>query len=147
MISIKKLGIQDVEIAKELFALFQTEDQIPNPEIPPNTRIQELLSDNNLHILAAFFDHELAGGLTAFQLNMYKSDPVKMFLYEIGVKSGYRRRGIGKKLIEDFCAFSKQLGAHKMIVPTTRGHTEAIEFYNATGRKLEQESVILSYSI
>lgn len=147
MISIKKLSIKDIEIAKELFTFFQSNDGISNPFILAESKFKAMLSDNNFHVFVAIKGTELLGGLTAFQLDMYKAIPAKILLYEIAVELNHRRQGIGKKLIQELTNYSETRGINKILVLTTTDNTEAIAFYKATNGNLENNQVCFSYSI
>ena len=106
-----------------------------------------LLNKTDFHVFVAFEGTELVGGLTAFQLNMYKLIPSKMLLYEMGVELNHRRHGIGRKLIKEFIDFSKKSGVNKILVLTTTENFETIKFYKATNGNLESNHICFSYSI
>ena len=142
---IRRLHINDLEIAKELFLFFQTDDGIAIPRIASSERLEELLADDNFYILATFTDGKFIGGLTAYALKMYKRNTIKIILYEIGVKPKYRRKGVGRKLVENLKTLSAEQNAEEILIPTTDSNTNAKEFYKATGGILSADSVTYKY--
>jgi len=142
---IRRLQINDIEIAKELFLFFQTDDGIATPRVASSERLEELLADDNFCILVAFADGKLIGGLTAYVLKMYKRNSIKVMLYEIGVKPKYRRKGVGRKLVENLKTLSAEQNAEEILIPTTANNRNGKEFYKATGGILSADSVTYKY--
>src|SRR5580765_5578071 len=97
---IRKITLEEYSLAHDLFILFQVDDGIEKPDIPSDAYMKEILRKNGFHVIIALDNETIAGGLTAFELPMYKKPIMEMFLFEIGVMKKYRRQGIGKRLIE-----------------------------------------------
>ena len=145
--SIKKLGPADFALAKQLFWFFQTDDGIAQPVVPADKYVADLLSRDGFHVLVAVEDGMLIGGVTAYELDMYKAAIKEMFLYEIAVKEGHRQKGVAKALID----FLKKIGVNKgmkeMYVGTTSDNTPAMKLYRATGGEAEADVVWFVYQL
>ena len=124
-VSIKRLGLFDLYDAKLLFLQFQREDGISFPKVATEGRISQLLEDDHFIVLAAYHGSHLLGGLTAYVLDLYKNNGHKIILYEIGVPSTKRRKGIGRKLMEDLKARSRELGATELLIPASLSNSDA----------------------
>lgn len=93
---IKRLLPADLPLAKQLIALWEAEDEYLNPAVPDDAYLHDLLSKETFHFFVAMSDALVIGGLTAYELRMYKKEETEMFLYEIGVEANYRQKGIEK---------------------------------------------------
>jgi ribosomal protein S18 acetylase RimI-like enzyme len=71
------------------------------------------------------------GAMSAHLLRKRVGDPAEVLLYEIGVRSAHRRRGIGRALVE---ALFGWMGAHEVReVWVLADSPAATEFYRACG--------------
>jgi aminoglycoside 3-N-acetyltransferase I len=142
--TVKKLGNEDIALARALFYFFQLDDGITDPITPSDKYIKTLLAKDNFHVVVALQNEMLIGGLTGYELEMYKEEIKEMFLYEIAVKNDYRKNGVAKALIE----FLKQLcitkGIKEMYVGTSTNNNAAIKLYQSTGG---QEDVNIAWFV
>lgn len=136
-LEIKKLRAEDIQLAKDLFLFYQVDDEVENPVIPSDKYLYDILSRDTFHVIVAIQNGVVIGGLTAYELDMYKEETTEIFLYEIAVHPLYRRNGIAKELIESLkktCAFK---GIREMYVGTEMNNNPAKKLYEATGGKME----------
>ena len=82
--------------------------------------------------LAAYDDSQLVGGLVAYELRLV-SGAVGFYLYDIAVDTAFRRRGIGKALIQELRAIAEKRGASTIFVEAEEDDTEAVDFYRSLG--------------
>ena len=99
--TVKKLQPGETDLALELFIFFQEDDGDPVIYTPSFPYLEGLLAKDDFHVLVAMEDDRVLGGLTAYELPMYKEEITEMFLYEIGVHPAHRRRGVARDLIEE----------------------------------------------
>ena len=95
--------------------------------------LTRLLARPDFHVVAALRESEVIGGLTAYELVMYKEAATELFIYEVGVEESQRRQGIGRALIEwarELCR-SRRLSA--LYIPAFAHDARAVAFYEATG--------------
>ncbi|OJJ20171.1 hypothetical protein BKI52_17005 [marine bacterium AO1-C] len=147
MVGIKRLQISDLELARKLIHLFQTEEDMGPPTYASKERLLELLSDSSFYMIAAFQDGTLVGGLTAYVLRMYKDDIAKILLYEIEVQQDWRRQGLGTLLINRLKEYARQEGASKILIPVTSTNQNAINFYNSLQNNITTDDILISVSI
>ncbi len=137
--TLKKLLPDEIGIAKQLFWFFQEDDGISQPVVPSDAYLLEMLSKDDFHVIVALNDGKLLGGLTGYELPMYKRPVREMFLYEIAVKPEFREKGIAKALIERLKQICKEKGIEEMYVGTSTPNTAAMALYAATGGEQEPD--------
>ena len=133
----KKLTTEDLVLAKDLFLFFQLDDGIAEPSQSEDAYLKNLLAKNSFHVLVALHENKVVGGLTAYELSMYKEEKREMFLYEIGVDSNHRKIGIASKLISQLKAICTRKGISEMYVAAKALDCPAVQLYESTGGKKE----------
>ncbi len=141
-VQIKRLGAKDNKIAKELFHFFQKDDG-KRPMQVDESYLSKLLAKRSFYVLVAYKNKELAGGLTAFELDMYKNRSSEMFLFEIGVKKEYRRLGVGKLLIEHLKKLALKKKMKLLFVLTSHDNLPAQKLYQSVGGVSQQDIFFL----
>jgi aminoglycoside 3-N-acetyltransferase I len=137
-LEVRQLTQADLAVFSLLIRLFNTVFEADEAAIGSETTLSKLLSNNNFIALAAFYENELVGGLTAYELPMYYSDISEIFLYDLAVKSAYQRKGIGKSLIRYVRNYCTNYGINEFFVLAHAEDEHAVEFYRATGGKSEE---------
>ncbi len=145
--TIKKLVPNDTALAKELFHFFQVDDGISEPIIPSNEYLHSLLQKDDFHIIVAMAGHALIGGLTAYELEMYKEEIKEMFLYEIAVEPEQRKRGVAKALIGHLKDISIAKGIKEMYVGTSTDNHVAMKLYHSTGAEADTKIAWFVYTL
>jgi len=145
--TIKKLEPDNIELAKQLFLFFQTDDGVVNPVVPSDEYLKVLLLKDDFHVIVAMRDKAMIGGLTAYELPMYKEEIKEMFLYEIAVIPEHRGKGVGKALIESLKKIGIAKGMKEMYVGTNTSNQAAMKLYHATGGKLETATEWFVYKL
>ena len=88
----------------------------PNTVVPSTSYLLEMLSKDDFHVIVALQNGNLLGGVTGYELPMYKRQIREMFLYEIAVRPEFRQQGIAKALIERLKQICKEKGIEEMYV-------------------------------
>ncbi|PBQ34407.1 hypothetical protein CNR22_22385 [Sphingobacteriaceae bacterium] len=133
MISYKKLEETETTLARTLILWFQEDDLVPQPVAPSDYYLRNLLVRDDFHMLVAMDGDKVVGGLTAFELPMYKEEVNEIFLYEIGVDETYRKRNIATELIECLKKIAAKRGIPEMYVGTEMNNVPARKLYQKTG--------------
>jgi ribosomal protein S18 acetylase RimI-like enzyme len=144
---IRKLTPADIDLAKQLFWFFQEDDGISQPILPSDGYLLDLLSKGDFHVLVALHNGMLTGGLTGYELPMYKRPIREMFLYEIAIKPAYREKGIAKALIELLKQICKENGIEEMYVGTSTPNKAAMALYTSTGGEQEPDIAWFVYQL
>jgi aminoglycoside 3-N-acetyltransferase I len=144
---IKKLLPGDITLAKQLFWFFQVDDGVAEPLIPSDKYLKDLLLKDDFHVIAALQNDNLIGGLTAYELEMYKEEIKEMFLYEIAVEPDYRKIGVAKALIEFLKKICRDKGIKEMYVGTSTDNNAAMKLYQSGGGVADANIAWFVYSI
>jgi aminoglycoside 3-N-acetyltransferase I len=145
-IEIKKLDLGEIALAKSLIFMFGADDGgAENFKLPSDEYVSAMLARDDFHVVVALDTNELVGGLTAYELKMFKRETTEMFLYEIEVAEAYRQKGIGKALIEYLKQICERRGIVEMFVGTESDNRAARKLYAATGGKADEDSVWFNY--
>jgi ribosomal protein S18 acetylase RimI-like enzyme len=99
--------------------------------------------------LLAYKDNKMAGMVSAYRLQRMDDKKAELFFYEIGVKKEFRRKGIGRALIEELKKISKVMGGEEMFVLTNKSNIPAMNLYKTTGGKSSKKAddIMFSYKI
>ncbi|WP_117208343.1 GNAT family N-acetyltransferase [Allorhizocola rhizosphaerae] len=96
------------------------------------------------HLLVAYVDGQPAGMVTGVELT-HPDKGTEMLLYELGVDEAFRRRGIGKALVDALAGLARERGCYGMFVLTERENVAAMQTYRSTGTSAESDHVMLSW--
>src|SRR5690242_15519217 len=106
-IAVKRLLPNETDEFLELVRLFTSGDnQLKNHSYPSGIYLGLFLQNQKNHVLVATVNNIIVGGLTAYEMDMYKNETSEMFLFEIDVNENHRQQGIGTLLIQhlkDIC--------------------------------------------
>jgi GNAT superfamily N-acetyltransferase len=89
------------------------------------------LSNPDLLTWAAFAGQEVVGFVFCHVLRMRKEPARELLLYEIGVRSGCRRQGVGRRLVAAMVDWMR--GEGLVTAWVLAGHEGAERFYEACG--------------
>lgn len=134
--TIKKLVPADWATAKQ-FLIWNREDD-SEKAIPGDDYLARLLAQETFHLLVALNGERIVGGLTAYELPMYQTESVEMFLYEIGVDEACQREGIASGLIAELKKICREKGIQTLFVGTEKQNQPAKKLYEKTGATLEE---------
>lgn len=146
-IEIKKLGIGDAATARSLILMFG-DDRVNNEgfTLPSAEYTAAMLARADFHVIVALDGEDLVGGLTAYEMQMFKRPTTEMFLYEIEVAEPYRQRGIGKALIEKLIQICREKQIAEMFVGTEKHNRAARKLYESSGGVPDEDSVWFNYA-
>lgn len=145
--AIKRLEIEDTELFRQLSWFYQVDDEVAEPVVPSDEYLRKLLNKDDLHVLVAIVNKQLVGGLTAFELPMYKEEVNEIFLYEIAVEPLYRKMGVATVLIEELKNICRKKGVKEMYVGTATDNIPAMKLYKATGGVADEKIAWFVYPV
>jgi len=136
-LEVRKLGQEDLAVFTLLVHLFNEVFEEDEPAVSSETSLSRILKHNSFVAMAAFYEGEIVGGLTAYELPMYYSENSELFIYDLAVKPEYQRMGVGKRLINKLKEYCVENGIVEFFVLAHEEDEHAIEFYRSTGGKSE----------
>ena len=94
---------------------------------------RRFLADDANVLLVACADGEPAGFVTGTELSHPDKPVPEMFLNELAVHEAFRRRGIGRRLVEELWQLAQQRGCRGMWVLTDDDNVAANRVYLGAG--------------
>jgi len=133
-IDIRRLGPGDVQVLTLLAREdedFDLEGQVGIETPLASGAASAFLADPDLLTWVALAGQEVVGFVFCHVLRMRKEPARELLLYEIGVRSAWRRRGVGRRLIAAMVDWMRTEGIVTAWV--LAGHSGAERFYEACG--------------
>ena len=113
---------------------------------PDDDAVRAYLASPTDHLFIAYLAGRPAGFARAHELRRLDGLRPKLMLYEIGTAPRFRRRGVGRALVEAAKELGRARNATLMFVITSSRNTAAMRLYASTGgRRLAFDDAILSY--
>lgn len=95
--------------------------------------LEAFLVDDASYLLLAEVEGRAVGSLIGHRLRTPHAEQPHLLLYEIDVASAWRRRGIGRRLVEAFLDEARAAGARGAWVVTNRSNEAAMALYRSCG--------------
>ncbi|MGW1051679.1 GNAT family N-acetyltransferase [Streptomyces sp. NPDC002521] len=96
------------------------------------------------HLLLAYADGGPVGFVSGVE-TVHPDKGTEMFLYELAVSEPYRRRGIGRALVERLAALARERGCYGMWVGVDTGNDAALAAYRSAGGKDDGTCTVLAW--
>ncbi|MEW5826705.1 MAG: GNAT family N-acetyltransferase [Candidatus Bipolaricaulota bacterium] len=123
---VRRLGVDDAPLAQAVWA------DVRNGDTSGDAFAQWLACDERLFVAALD-----AGRPVGFALGyvLERTDALRrmVLLYEIEVAKAHRRRGVGRRLVEEVKAIARAYGAGKIWCVAEAGNQAARALYTSTG--------------
>ncbi|HEX7689116.1 MAG TPA: GNAT family N-acetyltransferase [Burkholderiaceae bacterium] len=129
---IRRLNAADQALARELFVTMagvfgEDSDKLSDDYLA------RLLARDGFWAIAAIDGEQVVGGLTAHTLPMTATETSVVFLYDLAVRRGHQRRGVGRLLVQALREAAKAAGASEVFVGADNADEQALGFYRAMG--------------
>jgi aminoglycoside 3-N-acetyltransferase I len=104
---------------------------------PGDGYVRDLLADRHTIVLVALVDLDVAGGLVAYELRKFEQEGSEIYLYDLAVGEGFRRRGIASALLERLCRMACERRVACVFVQADYVDAPAIALYEKVGVREE----------
>ena len=134
--SIRQIAADGVALMKTLLATFgDAFDEVGTytGKQPDVGYLRQLLESDYFIALAAMKRGEVVGGLAAYELKKFEQERSEIYIYDLAVTAGHRRRGIATALVRALGEIAVARGAYVVFVQADVGDTPAIELYTKLG--------------
>ena len=116
-------------------------DSSPEPAVA-----ERFLVTPGHHLLIAYEDETPAGFVSGVELT-HPDKGTEMFLYELAVDEAFRRRGIGRALVEELIEIARARSCYDLWVLTDHDNDAALATYRSTGTTGESSHVMLTWDL
>lgn len=131
--TIKQLAADDLNEFSQMLRLFGEVFEMTDFKMPAKKHLKKLLHSKNFIAFIAIDDNVVVGGITAHILPSYYSESSEVYIYDLAVKTNFRRKGIGKNLLLALTAYCRENNYKAFFVQADEADSHALEFYSATG--------------
>ena len=136
--SIKLLKPKDTVLMESLLDVFGeafNEISTYSDKRPSREYLEDLLQKDYFITLVAMDGDAVIGGLVAYELKKFEQPRSEIYIYDLAVLEGYRRKGIATGLINELKNYAKQRAAYVIFVQADTGEEDqaAIALYTKLG--------------
>jgi aminoglycoside 3-N-acetyltransferase I len=97
--------------------------------------LERLLGKPHVLVLVALDGTTVVGGLVAYELEKLEQPRSEIYIYDLAVAEGHRRKGVATGLIRALGGIAKLRGAWVMFVQADRTDPPAIHLYESLGTR------------
>ncbi len=136
MTTIYHLGADDLERMDRLLTVFGAafeDHETYGAKRPSVDYLRRLLGSDSFIALAAEDQGQVIGGLAAYVLPKFEQARSEVYIYDLAVDAGHRRRGVATALIRRLQEIAATLGAWVIYVQADHGDDPAIALYTKLG--------------
>jgi ribosomal protein S18 acetylase RimI-like enzyme len=109
------------------------------------TATRRFLAEEGHHLLIAYDEDHPAGFVSGVEVT-HPDKGTEMFLYELAVDEPFRRRGIGRALVERLGDLARERGCYGMWVLTDDENAAARATYERSGGTAEGGQVVMVWT-
>ena len=107
---------------------------------------ERFLATPGHHLLLAYAEGAVAGFVSGVE-TVHPDKGTEMFLYELAVAEPYRRRGIGRALVERLAGLARERGCYGMWVGVDTGNDVALAAYRSAGGKDDGTCTVVTWDL
>jgi len=100
---------------------------------PGDAYLRALLASDAFIAIAAASNGKVVGGLAAYALPKFEQARTEIYIYDLAVDEGHRRRGIATAMIDALRSIARDRGAYVIFVQADHGDDAAIALYTKLG--------------
>lgn len=126
---IKRLTVEDLTLIRDIMLNHFNGKII-------NDKTLEYFRNENNYLLGFIEDNKVVGILLAYILERCDGRNNMVYVHEVNVLKEYRKRGIGKKLINELKKVCEEKEYMKIFLITNNSNSPAVALYESTGGKL-----------
>jgi ribosomal protein S18 acetylase RimI-like enzyme len=137
-VDIRRLGPGDAEAVQAAGHLF---------DAPPTDRWSNQFLDRDGHHLLVAYEQGVPAGFVSGVEITHPDKGTEVLLYELGVDEEFRRRGIGRALVQALLDLAVDVGATNVWVPVDADNEVAIATYRSAGFDEPEPTGILNRAV
>lgn len=137
-ITIKQLSSSDVSTLRGAMAVFAeafADSASYEPGQTSDVYLRSLLSGDSFIAVVALEGEQVVGALAGYELRKFEQERSEIYIYDLAVRLGYRRRGLATGMIECLRGIAAARGAYVIYVQADYGDDAAIALYTKLGAR------------
>ena len=132
------LTAADVATLREMLGVFASafeDDETYLGQQPRDAYLRGLLADPSFVAIAGLVGDRVVGGLAGYVLRKFEQERSEIYLYDLAVLDGFRRRGVAMAMIDELRRVARDRGAWVVYVQADHGDDAAIALYTRLGTR------------
>jgi aminoglycoside 3-N-acetyltransferase I len=134
----RQLTCVDVPLLRELLGVFaEAFDEVDTYKchVPSDDYLTRLLSKQHFIAVVALKGEEVVGGVASYELDKFEQDRREIYIYDLAVAQGHRRRGVATGMIGELRRIASERNVYVMFVQADPWDGPAIALYESLGTK------------
>jgi aminoglycoside 3-N-acetyltransferase I len=134
----RQLARADTSLLKDLLQVFGDafgEVETYQQSVPSDDYMARLLSKQHFIAVVAIKGEEVVGGLAAYELDKFEQDRREIYIYDLAVAEGHRRRGVATGMIGELRRIALERNVYVIFVQANLEDGPAIALYESLGTK------------
>jgi aminoglycoside 3-N-acetyltransferase I len=103
--------------------------------VPSDEYLSRLLAKPHFIALVAIKGEAVVGGIAAYELEKFEQERREIYIYDLAVLEGHRRKGIATGMINELRSIAAERNAYVIFVQADLGDGPAIALYESLGTK------------
>jgi aminoglycoside 3-N-acetyltransferase I len=103
--------------------------------LPSDAYVRDYLHNSGNIFLAATEGEAVIGAMAAYVLQKFERERSEIYIYDLAVDEGHRRKGVATALIERLKVVARERGAYVIYVQADYGDDPAINLYTKLGTR------------
>jgi aminoglycoside 3-N-acetyltransferase I len=132
----RQLTSDDVTLFKELLRVFGhafNDNETYQHAIPTDEYLTNLLGKEHFIVVVAMMADAVVGGLVGYVLEKFEQQRREIYIYDLAVSDGHRRRGVATGMINTLKKIAADQGAYVIFVQADLEDGPAIALYSSLG--------------
>jgi len=132
----RQLTSDDVAVFKELLRVFGdafNDNETYQHAIPTDEYLTNLLDKEHFIVIVAMMADAVVGGLVGYVLEKFEQQRREIYIYDLAVSDGHRRRGVATGMINTLKKIAADQGAYVIFVQADLEDGPAIALYRSLG--------------
>jgi aminoglycoside 3-N-acetyltransferase I len=101
--------------------------------VPSDAYLESMAARDDFFPIAAVSEARVVGALAAYLLRKFEQERSEIYIYDLAVDEGFRRRGIATGMINRLRSIARELGVWVIYVQADHGDDPAIKLYESLG--------------
>jgi aminoglycoside 3-N-acetyltransferase I len=134
----QQLCAEDVQTLKQLLTVFGEafgDMDAYQSAVPRDAYLRSLLAKPHFIALVAIASDKVVGGLAAYVLDKFEQERREIYIYDLAVQKQHRRKGIGRRLINELRHIARDRGIYVIYVQADKVDDAAIALYESLGTR------------